>query len=120
MFEIRCIVGDKKVTEILHLLDGHTLEPPVCVPVKGMEANGHAKEPKSRPHMTAPGGSINLLRTFIKGRKKVTSLELRQHLEERGYSKNGYSYALRTLADEGLLKQIKKEPGKTNTYEVLH
>ena len=37
MFEIRCIVGDKKLAEALRALGGLTLEPPVTLAVASIE-----------------------------------------------------------------------------------
>jgi len=117
MFEIKCIVADKKVVEVLHLLDGHTLEPPVALPIRGAAvANGHhAPKTKAKSWTTAPGGSVNILQSFVKGRKKVAVKEMRMHLVEQGYSPNGYSYALQSLTKDGFLKKT-KEPG---VYEVV-
>lgn len=111
MFEVKCIVADKKVVEVLRLLDGYSLEPPVVLPVRGstdpQRLNG------SVPANTN-GGSIELIRRFIPGRKTVTSAQMREHCEENGYSKNGYSYALKMLLRQGALKKT-KEP---RVYEV--
>lgn len=121
MFEIKCIVADKKVVEVIDLLDGHTLEPPVVLRVRGaMAANGHdttsKKADTKSSWMTAPGGSINIMRAYVKNHETVTVKQLRSHLVGHGYSSNGYSYALQYLVKEGTLKKTKKPA----TYEVVH
>jgi len=108
MWEIKCIVGDKKALEVLEFLTGRTLEPPVINHIGPIVANGHGKP-------TNPAaGSIEMLRKFVPGKKSVTARQLREHLEANGYSKNGYSYALKKLLDDGILKKT-KEP---RVYEV--
>jgi hypothetical protein len=104
MFEIRCIVADKNVPVAIRLLDGFALEPPVAIPVR--------EDSSPTP---AGGGSVDLMRQFVKHHKKVTAKQLREHCESQGYSKNGYSYALQRLLKEGRLKRA-KEP---HTYEVV-
>jgi predicted HTH transcriptional regulator len=120
MFEIKCIIGDKKLVAVLTLLDGHTLEPPVVTPVNRAQTpklNGHAPWPTNgtKAWTTVPGGSVNLMRSFVKGHKKLTARQMREHLEANGYSKNGYSYSLQALLKEGVLKKT-KEP---RVYEVV-
>jgi len=112
MFEVRCIVADKNVAAVIRLLDGYALEPPVAMPVPdtvAAKANGHAKEPTpvAKSWTTVPGGSIPLLRAFVRGRKTVPVKAMREHLEDKGYSSNGYSYAVQTLVKEGVLKKTK-------------
>ena len=110
MWEVKCLVGDKKLLEVMRLLKGMTLEPPVILPVDISKPNGMDKT-----RNPAPGqGSTDLLRKFLPGRGKVTSRELREHCMTNGYSKNGYSYALKRLLGEGSLKRT-KEP---RLYEV--
>lgn len=113
MFEIRCIVGDKKLHEVLRLLNAYTIEPPVVIPA------GIIPVEKSNPNPhneKTEGGSVALLRKFNSGRKTVTAKEMREHCERNGYSKNGYSYALKVLLTEGALKAVKNEYA---TYEVI-
>ncbi len=118
MWEIRCIVGDKKALEVVKLIQEHTLEPPVVVHIAdGKKANGHAPEAPGSPKQwtTVPGGSVNLMRSFIKGNKTLTAKQMREHLEANGYSKNGYSYSLQKLLEEGSLKRTKVR----RVYEVV-
>ncbi len=115
MWEIKCIVGDKKALEVVKLIQPHTLEPPVMIHISdgGIKANGHA-EPEKKSWTTAPGGSVELMRRFVKGHKTLTARQMREHLEANGYSRNGYSYSLQKLLEEGSLKKT-KEP---RVYEV--
>ena len=121
MFEIRCIVADKKVVDVLHLLDGHTLEPPVALPIRGAapaskQLNGASHH--DMPHSPPQGqGSTDLLRKYIAGRKgAISTKELRDYLMNKGYSPNGYSYALQQLLKDGSLKKTKEYA----VYEVAH
>jgi predicted HTH transcriptional regulator len=117
MFEIKCIIGDKKLVEVLHLLDGHTLEPPVVLPVKGTVVTAIVRHGNGHASTVAPSAnSIETLSSFVGPLKRVTAKELREHLESRGFSKNGYSYALKKLVENGALKKSRSEK---NTYEVI-
>lgn len=110
MWEIKCIVSDKKALDVMKFLDGLTLEPPVIQYIHGPHNEvAPALNEKTR-------NSIEQLRKFIHGRKTVTPSEMRIHLEQNGYSKNGYSYALKILQDRGLLKKSKGTPSR---YEVV-
>lgn len=110
MWEIRCIVSDKKALDVMTLLDGNTLEPPVMVRVNG-PVNGHGPAPA---RVKINGGSVGLIRQYVQGKKTVNSKQMREHCEANGFSKNGYSYALKKLLNDGELKRT-KEP---RVYEV--
>lgn len=115
MFEIKCIVGDKKVTEVLKLLDGHTLEPPVVIPVHGGDEGKPNGKSHGMPKTPAPGNSsVDIMRAHLKGLKIISPKEMREFLMSRGYTANGYSYARQVLMSEGVLKRTKD----SRTYEV--
>jgi len=110
MFEIRCIVGDKKLAEALRALNGLTLEPPVTLAVGGTELLPANK-------MNGGKGAIQIATELIKHDKlkQVTASQLRQCLVTNGYSKNGYSYALKMLLE----KKVLRKTTKPSTYEVI-
>lgn len=103
MFEIRAIVADKKLHEVLRLLKPLTLEPPVSLPIE----NQVEKKPT--------GNSTELLAAFIKGKKTVSTREMRRHLEDQGWGKNSYSYGLQILIKRGDLRKTKTP----TIYEVV-
>ena len=114
MFEIRCIVGDKKLAEALRALGGLTLEPPVTLAVGEIQPLAE-KKLKIRP---VPGKTAFQIVTELikKDRlKKITATQLRQYLVKHGYSSNGYSYALKLLLD----KKVVRKTSEPSTYEVL-
>lgn len=100
MFEIHMIVADKHVHEVLRLVHRYALEPPVSTP-KGAQDELHVNPPK--------GNSIKLLRDYLTNShsKQVTVAAMKEFLMQNGYSKNGYTYALQSLLDEGVLKKTK-------------
>lgn len=112
MFEVKCIVGDKKLSEVMRALGGLTLEPPVVIAVDGAEIL-QTKKPRPNGDMT----SFGLVTDLIKRDKlkKITAAQLKQYLVTNGYSSNGYSYALKLLLERKIVKKT-KEP---SVYEVL-
>lgn len=108
MFEIRCIVGDKKLSDALKALGGLTLEPPVVVAVMS-NGSGHRTDLQKIPGESS--ATILLKHIADKKLKTITVQQMRSHLESLGYTKNGYSYAMQRLVAEGKLK-------KTKTYSL--
>jgi hypothetical protein len=107
MFEIRCIVSDKKLADVLKAVNGLTLEPPAVFP--GEVANGHSPPLNDRATKYAQGGATGMLQAFIKKTKpkQLSSSQLKKFLMDHGYSDNGYSYALKRFLERGVLKKTK-------------
>lgn len=114
MFEIRCLVGDKRLVQVLGVLDGLTLEPPVVVPVKANGTEHPISHVNGGPKEIKPT-TTELLREFIQGRDTVTAKQMREHITSHGYTKNGYSFALQNLIKDKLVKRGKEYA----TYEVV-
>lgn len=126
MFEIRCIIGDKRVAEVLHALAGLTLEPPVVIPLpKNAELN-HAQTQLNGHHppklkLTSQkgqrGDTVVIIRKLIadESLKTVSAMQMRRKLTEHKYSKNAYSYVLGKMIADGELKKTKT----TGVYDVV-
>ena len=108
MFEVKCLVSDKKLAEVLNSLGGLTLQPPVVEPVA--LTNGASKP----PGMTAEAALMDYLRE--KKPKQLSTKEMKAHLLTKGYSNNGYSYALKVMLGKKILKKTKVPA----LYEVIH
>lgn len=122
MFEIRCIVGDKKLSDALRALKGHTIEHPVVLPVDSLSpaaagANGNTepapkKKYKRRKPLIAGGshragqGTIQIARDLLtkSGVDKISAREIKQAVMAAGYSHGAYSHAIKILLKEKVLK----------------
>jgi hypothetical protein len=141
MYEVRCIVGDKKLREVLIFLNNNnTLEPPVVIPVgpsslKGEaamnttinEAVVHLKKPKPDKKRRKPvqtggrhqkgTGSVQVVRAFMAqtGATHISAREMKQATIAAGYSPNAYSHAVKLLIAD---KTIRPIPGHSGAYTV--
>lgn len=114
MYEIRCIVADKRLHEVLKLLYPLALEPPVAIPVDlGEEeqsvANGHRKV-----------GSSELVKEFLdkvikSGAKTITARQLRDAMVAGGFPERAYGYQLKLLVEDRRLKKTRE----AGIYEVV-
>lgn len=112
MFEIHCIVGDKKLADALKGLSGLTLEPPQIIPVASVNAAVTDRSTKSKR-----GGSLGLMTAYIRSKKlkQISANEMKKFLMTQGYSPNGYTYALKSLQTIGILKKSKQP----HVYDVV-
>lgn len=126
MFEIRCIVGDKKLREVLVFLNSNnTLEPPVVIPVGGINAAEVVKkvtvqQPKIYKKRRKPihrggkhlkgKGSTQVVRDFIErtGVHHITARDMKTATVSAGYSPNAYSHAVKLLLKDGSIKPTKE------------
>lgn len=108
MFEVKCLVSDKKLAEVLNSLGGLTLQPPVVEPVA--LSNGASKS----PGMTAEVALVEYIK--LNKPKVLSTKEMKAHLLTKGYSNNGYSYALKIMLGKKILKKTKTPA----LYEVSH
>lgn len=140
MFEVRCIVGDKKLSDVLRALKGHTLEHPVVIPVddKVMSASqldaadaqpnpkrGPYKKSKVRKSPVQRGGyhlkgegATRIARDLIErtGVTHITAREIKRATMVAGYSPNAYSHALKILVADKTLRPVK---GAVGEYDVI-
>lgn len=132
MYEIRCIVGDKRLREVLVFLhNGNTLEHPVVIPVLD---NGHpeplnvdvtkpipalehkpskpAKKKRKSPlqhggrHLKGMGAT-EVVRDLIRktGRPNILAREMSDATLAVGYSKGAYSHAIKLLLAEKVIRR---------------
>jgi hypothetical protein len=117
MFEIRCIVHDKKLVEVIDALDGITLEPPV---IKRVADAVNPVQSKHAPKIRMEnGGSVKALSEWLSETKPkwLRAREIKETLVAKGFSPKSYSHALTVLRKQGVLKKGKEK----YTYEVnLH
>lgn len=108
MFELRCIVPDKKLGEALRALEPYALEPPVVKPGSEPTKNGNGHVPKY-----GTGGKI--VEHFIAQGKPFTAKELRETCKASGLSGYAYSYKLNAAVKA---KQVKA--GANGVYQPLN
>jgi hypothetical protein len=117
MFEIRCIVHDKKLVEVIDALDGITLEPPV---IKRVADTANPAQPKQLAKIRMEnGGSVKALSEWLSETKPkwLRAREIKETLVAKGFSPKSYSHALTVLRKQGVLKKGQEK----YTYEVnLH
>jgi hypothetical protein len=144
MYEIRCIVGDKKLREVLVFLNNNnTLEPPVVIPVGLDRLNGESArdtaikgamvKPTNRPQTykkqkkskVSHGGwhkkgtgSVSVIRAFIEKNRTthISAREMRDATVLAGYSPNAYSHAVKLLLADNT---IFPEPGIQGLYKIV-
>lgn len=117
MFEIRCIVPDKRLGETLRALEPFTLEPPVVQPGKEPNAkkNGNGHSLIDMPHGVAVTPAVIVKAVVAKGSgTQFTAAELRDACKAAGRNQYGYSYLLDRLLKKKSVKRI-----APNTYEVV-
>lgn len=117
MFEIRCIVADKRLGEALRVLKPYALEPPVSIPV---DEGGPQVEGSRGVTINANNGFsqevVNHVNGLAKsGVKTMTIRQLREHLSLKGFRAQNYSYAVTKLVSDGKLKPTKIR----GLYEVI-
>lgn len=120
MFELKCLVEDKKLDKALWALDGILAEPPQIIPVRGAkvkkQANGHSKVVASSP---GPGDGASTVkeRLIEKLRQStgqtLTSKSFKQLMVDVGGSPNSASSYLNFLKNDGIL-----EHSGTGEYKV--
>lgn len=121
MFEVRCLVADKRLADVLRALRKLTLEPPVTIAVDDILANGHMLESPKEDKLKhgkrgAKSATIDFVADAIKsGAKIITATQLRKHMESVGFAPHSYSYPLSTLIKQRVLKPTKD----SGTYEVM-
>lgn len=110
MFEIRCIVADKRLSEALRALKGLTLEPPVTLPVDEETQEEAAPQPKKTGQRASDGDAFPHMKAFLEKIPVgtiVMAREMRDHFVALGYPPGGYSYALHKAVDvERMLKRL--------------
>lgn len=114
MFQIKCIVADKRLPEVLRVLEPFVLDPPAITPLDDV-ALGLGKV-KGTSH-TGVGEIVNQFITdrVMAGAKTITATELRDHVVSKGYSERSYSYSL----SQAVLAKRLKRTKLTGTYEVI-
>lgn len=138
MFEVRCIVGDKKLSDVLRVLKGHTLEHPVVIPVDeaGMghnvsqteQASTQTSNPakvKYKPRRRKVGGhhvkgkgAVQVVRDLINrtGAIRISAREMKRATMAAGYSPGAYSHAIKLLVAD---KTIRAISGTHGDYDVV-
>lgn len=136
MFEVRCIVGDKKLSDVLRALKGHTIEHPVVIPVSeaGGESNSGTfdytvpaqapKKPKKAKtprrggyHMKDKGAKQVVLDLISRsGAIRISAREMKRATVAAGYSTGAYSHALKLLVADRTLRAI---AGSRGDYDVI-
>ena len=138
MYEIRCIVGDKKLREVLVFLNNNnTLEPPVVIPtassLPGINAPKTAPvqpptqkkaPPKRRKKPIQQGGqhlkgrgSTQIVRDLLERTRatQISAKEMKRATVAAGYSSNAYSHAIKLLLAD---KTISPDPRQHGNYYV--
>ena len=115
MFEIRCIVADKRLHEALKMLAPVALEPPVAIPVN----DGGAEEQNGTGHGRRLGAA-DLVKEFLdkmikQGAKTVSARQFRDAMVAGGFDDRSYSYQLALLVKS---KQLRKTR-EAGIYEVI-
>lgn len=112
MFEVRCLVADRRLADVLRLLKSLTLEPPVTIAVEE-EVPGLlvAKENKRRPGELVNQAVDQARHTT----KKIVGRELTELMLANGHVKHAYSYRLKQLVDDKVLKKTPRQ----GVYEVI-
>ncbi len=113
MKEVRAIIADKKVIEVMNALHGLTLEPPVwCEP----DVRHQINESASKGHNGASAHLDQFMAALKKsGAKTVSGKQMRSHMEMGGFGGHSYSYRLQQLLESKALKRTKVQ----GIYEVL-
>lgn len=140
MFEVRCIVGDKKLADALRALKGHTIEPPVAIAIsedKDPEVARPAVAAQVKPQLTPTarverrkakrkrnlrsGGAIGIARSIISvpGKTRVSAKELKQATMAAGYSHNSYSHAIKLMIEDGIVEST-DEKGVYKIVQQTH
>lgn len=138
MFEVRCIVGDKKLSDTLRALRGHTIEPPVVIPVEEDIADDSAKvdgllkaaatkpQPKFKKrrkpiqmggkHLKGRGATV-IVRDLITstGATQISSKEMKRATMAQGYSPGAYSHAIKLLVADKTIRAL----NSFGDYEVV-
>lgn len=118
MFEVRCLVADKRLADVLRSLRKLTLEPPVTIAVDEPHANGAT--PAVVPSKNSHNGARQTVEEWVeaqvkKGVKQITATQLRNLMIESGFSDRSYSYPLDLLVKRKVLKATRV----SGTYEVV-
>lgn len=113
LFEIKCVVKPAKLADVLILLDGLTIEPPMVTPLNKL--NGATKSMDTMTKSVTRNGAAVDLMTWLKSSKlkKVTGKQVRSALEPLGY--RNYYYGIQCLLNDGVLKKTKEY----STYDVV-
>lgn len=107
---IKCIVADKKVVDVLRMLKGVALEPPVAEPLDDIQT------PQKSSKGTLSKKIYDLIEEKSKGKDKIiTAAQLTALCKENGCHATAYSYALKKLIAEKLVRRGKLP----HTYEVI-
>lgn len=130
MFEIRCIVKDKHLHQVLRALKDLTLEPPVVIPVDGdipgdiVGTTGERPErPKKRGKARRKSANNEgIVEVFEKHFEANPNLEVISRKEmikigvAKGYSPGAQSYAYTVLSKRGRI-----QPSAENgVYKIVH
>lgn len=108
MFEIRCIVDDKKLPALLRVLENFVAEPPIVRPALTDMLNGDLEKHLKKTGAKEGGvKALDIITQYVVENKlkTVTASEMRKRLVERGYSVSGYSYVLQLMLKSGLLEK---------------
>jgi hypothetical protein len=137
MYEIRCIVGDKKLRDVLvFLTNNNTLEPPVVIPTGPPLTNGldklkkdaakapMAKKPQKKSFKhggkhTKGRGATEIVRDLLTktGATRIFAREMREAAVAAGYSTNAYSNAIKVLLADNTIRRAK---GLFGVYDVVN
>lgn len=142
MFEIRCIVGDKKLRDVLLSLRNLTIGAPSVTPVEALgpqedTAPVASAKPNKKTAKRRTGGGfrvkgtgvIQILRPLIEksGVEHISAREMKVAAEAAGYRPGAYSHGVKILLEEGSIKalgfghyQVVKRLGDASTGSVDH
>ena len=136
MYEIRCIVGDKKLREVLLALRNQTLMAPTVTPVgedtpfytEASKASRPEKKTKMKTTIKNRGGFrkkgegvIQVIRPLIEHVEHISAREMKAAANAAGYRPGAYSHAVKILMDEGAIKPLgfgHYEVLKKGSYEI--
>lgn len=129
MYEIRCIVSDKKLADFLRAVRLLTMEKPGIEPMDDDPIYGSPRfednakpvknkkkgTPRKNKRHSPPGkGALSVVEDLIQGRTTITVKEASAAVQQHGYSSTSYTHPIKLLLARGVLSPVSK-----GIYNVL-
>jgi hypothetical protein len=105
--EVRIVVSGKKLYEVLESLEGKCLQPPLVITVPEHKGNGVDTDMIGGQPRKGKG-LLNVGLEVIKGKKRITTGEIRQAVIEAGFVKGSTGYIMKQLKRKGILKSTRE------------
>lgn len=117
MFEVRCIVADKRLADVMRALRNLTLESPVVIAVDEI-ASGQLESLPGERRKRQKGSAVAAIKQYIVDNnvKSLRASEIKDLVEACGFSPRSYSYAITQLINQKVLRKSNREK---STYEVI-